>query len=80
MDGGGNDMAKIKEGDADASPKAEKSAEGFLLMDKATRQADRTLRDYPISLRQSARAVFGDTYARAEKGVAGTPDKDGFLK
>jgi hypothetical protein len=29
--------------------------------------AERRLRDYPISLRESARAVFGDGYACAER-------------
>lgn len=30
---------------------------------------ERKLSDYPISLRQSARAVFGSAYERAEKGA-----------
>ncbi|MFT3967590.1 MAG: hypothetical protein QM690_17080 [Sphingobium sp.] len=36
-------------------------------MDNRTREAERTLRDYPISLRETARAVFGSAYEAAEK-------------
>lgn len=41
-------------------------------MEKTVKDAGRQLRDYPISLRQSARAVFGSAYANAEKSAGQT--------
>ncbi|CAN5366555.1 hypothetical protein BH10PSE13_BH10PSE13_16230 [soil metagenome] len=41
--------------------------EGFWVMAERKGDAEHKLRDYPISLRESARAVFGDSYACAER-------------
>lgn len=42
-------------------------AEALTVMNDEIRDGHRTLRDYPISLRQSARAVFGNAIPRDEK-------------
>jgi hypothetical protein len=42
-------------------------ARGLKGMDDHRQDARRKLSDYPISLRQSARAVFGNDYAREEQ-------------
>lgn len=51
-------------------------------MNHGTRHAERKLRDYPISLRQSARAVYGDAIARddEEKRAADMALADASLK
>ncbi|HEX7872372.1 MAG TPA: hypothetical protein VF475_05625 [Sphingobium sp.] len=45
-------------------------------MSDRAREAERTLRDYPISLRQSARAVYGSVYEHAEKQARETAADD----
>lgn len=49
-------------------------------MNERTREAERKLRDYPISLRQSARAVYGSAYELAEKRALATADGEVVAK
>jgi hypothetical protein len=46
-----------------------KGAAGFLLTDRKSGAAEPRLSDYPLSLRQSAQAVYGSIYTHAEKQV-----------
>ncbi|MET0364738.1 MAG: hypothetical protein ABW169_08790 [Sphingobium sp.] len=50
----------------------------FVMNDRA-REDVRKLRDYPISLRQSARAVYGSVYEHAEKRALETAEQDAPL-
>ncbi|HEX7853587.1 MAG TPA: hypothetical protein VF503_07820 [Sphingobium sp.] len=45
-------------------------------MNERTRDTGRKLSDYPISLRETARAVFGSLYEREEKRVLETAEED----